>query len=82
MKKIKIIPHDKKDKVKAKIFQAIMNNWRGEHPEFDDDVMALASKIEIFNTRWGTRLTAEQMEEFENKSQIIIKIYEKIYKHK
>lgn len=55
MKKIKIIPKNKKDKIKAKILESLMEDFT-KSPEFLNDIMDLSVKLVIFNSKWGTDL--------------------------
>lgn len=68
MTKVKIIPHDKKDKVKAKILQAIMDDWIKDNPQMLDDIMELSMVVVSFNAKWGTKLTAEKIIDLKTKT--------------
>ena len=61
MKKIKIIPNDKKDKAKAKIIQAMVNGWIKENPQLLEDMNKLAVEVVSFNVKWGTKIEAKDL---------------------
>jgi len=53
---MKVIPKNKQDKAKAKILQAVMDNWQEKNPDFENDIMELSSKIVLFEAKWGVKI--------------------------
>jgi hypothetical protein len=61
MKRKKIIPKKEKDKARAKILEAIMNDWFEKNQGLLEDIQELSAKVAAFNAKWRTSIKAKDL---------------------
>ena len=58
---VKIHEKDSRDAAKAKILEKMTNQWLEDNPGLAEDIEELATKLAVFNTKWGTNLDIKDM---------------------
>jgi hypothetical protein len=48
-------------KTKQWLMQKMMERWVADNPEMMEDIEKLTTEVVLFNTKWGTKLQAEDL---------------------
>ena len=59
---IKILNKEGKQTAETFVLEKIMNKWiKEQHPSFTQDLTNLSTEIVMFNAKYGTKITAEDI---------------------